>query len=72
MFNIGFIGIGVMGGPIAGHLSNAGNKIKVYNRTVSKTDEWLKIYKGVKADNPLEAAKNSDFVFVACSAFSFA
>ena len=61
--NVAFIGLGVMGYPMAGYISKAGHNVIVYNRTKSKAEKWIKEYKGSIADTPAEAAKNSDFVF---------
>ena len=61
--NVSFIGLGVMGYPMAGYISKAGHKVTVYNRTKGKAEKWIKQYKGEIADTPAEAAKNSDFVF---------
>ena len=58
-----FLGLGVMGYPMAGHLSKAGYNVTVYNRTESKSDSWLKEYKGSKAITPREAVKGSKIVF---------
>jgi 3-hydroxyisobutyrate dehydrogenase len=58
-----FLGLGVMGFPMAGHLSKAGYEVTVYNRTELKSDKWLKEYKGSKAKSPLEAVKKSFIVF---------
>jgi len=60
---VAFIGLGVMGYPMAGYISKAGHSVTVYNRTASKADKWLKEYKGLKAETPAMAAENSDFVF---------
>ena len=60
---VSFLGLGVMGYPMAGHLANKGYEVTVYNRTESKADKWLKEYKGIKALSPKEAAKNSSIVF---------
>ena len=60
---VSFIGLGVMGYPMAGFISKAGHNVTVYNRTKSKADKWTKDYKGKTADTPEEAAKDSDFVF---------
>jgi len=60
---VSFLGLGVMGYPMAGHLSHAGYNVTVYNRTESKSDNWLKEYKGNKAITPQEAVKNSKIVF---------
>ena len=61
--NVAFIGLGVMGYPMAGYISKAGHNVTVYNRTVEKADKWLSEYKGLKADTPAKAAENADFVF---------
>ena len=60
---VSFLGLGVMGYPMAGHLANKGYEVTVYNRTESKVDKWLKEYKGIKALSPKEAAKSSSIVF---------
>ena len=60
---IAFIGLGVMGYPMAGYISKAGHNVTVYNRTKSKAEKWIKEYKGKIAETPEEAAKDSDFVF---------
>ena len=61
--NVSFIGLGVMGYPMAGYISKAGHKVTVFNRTKSKAEKWLKTYSGKMAETPAEAAKDSDFVF---------
>jgi len=60
---VAFIGLGVMGYPMAGYISKAGHNVTVFNRTTSKADKWLKEYKGAKADTPAKASENADFVF---------
>jgi len=60
---VSFIGLGVMGYPMAGYISKAGHNVTVYNRTKSKAEKWIKEYKGKIANTPEEAAKDSDFVF---------
>ena len=60
---VSFIGLGVMGYPMAGYISKAGHNVTVYNRTKSKAEKWIKEYKGTIAETPEEAAKDSDFVF---------
>ena len=60
---VSFIGLGVMGYPMAGYISKAGHNVTVYNRTKSKAEKWIKQYKGKIALTPEEAAKDSDFVF---------
>ncbi len=62
--NVAFIGLGVMGYPMAGHLANAGYQTCVYNRTSSKAEQWCKDYSGSFAATPREAVANADFVFV--------
>ena len=46
MSNLSFIGLGVMGFPMAGHLAEAGHKVTVYNRSTDKTKNWSSIYGG--------------------------
>ena len=60
---VSFIGLGVMGYPMAGYISKAGHNVTVYNRTKSKAEKWIKEHKGKMAETPEEAAKDSDFVF---------
>ncbi len=62
--NVAFIGLGVMGYPMAGHLAQAGYQTKVYNRTTSKAEQWCKDYPGSFALTPREAAANADFVLI--------
>ena len=61
--NVAFIGLGVMGFPMAGYISKAGHKVTVYNRTASKADKWLSEYKGSKADTPAKAAEGAEYIF---------
>jgi 3-hydroxyisobutyrate dehydrogenase len=58
-----FIGLGVMGSPMAGHLSNAGYDVTVYNRTAEKAENWKQNYKGSSASTPADAARDADFIF---------
>lgn len=60
---IAFIGLGVMGFPMAGHLANAGFDICVFNRTTSKAEEWLTQYRGSFATTPAAATIDADLVF---------
>ncbi len=60
--NVAFIGLGVMGYPMAGYISKAGHNVTVYNRTTSKADKWISEYKGSKADTPAKAAENADYI----------
>jgi len=59
---IGFIGLGIMGGPMAGHLQRAGHDVVVFNRTASKADAWVAEYGGRSAATPREAAADADIV----------
>ena len=63
MSNVAFIGLGVMGYPMAGYISKAGHSVTVYNRTTAKAEKWVGEYKGSKADTPAKAAEGADFVF---------
>jgi 3-hydroxyisobutyrate dehydrogenase-like beta-hydroxyacid dehydrogenase len=60
---IAFLGLGVMGYPMAGHLEKAGHDLVVYNRTKEKADRWVAEYGGESAPTPAEAAANADLVF---------
>lgn len=64
MKKVSFIGLGVMGFPMAGHLQNSGYQVTVYNRTQQKAQAWVEMYGGEMATTPATAAKNSDIVFV--------
>jgi 3-hydroxyisobutyrate dehydrogenase len=61
--NVAFIGLGVMGYPMAGYISKAGHNVTVYNRTKSKAEKWVGEYKGKMADTPAEAAKDAEYIF---------
>ena len=62
-FNVAFIGLGVMGYPMAGYISKAGHNVTVFNRTISKAEKWISEYIGNIAETPAEAAKNSEYIF---------
>ncbi|MCG7550285.1 NAD(P)-dependent oxidoreductase [Pseudoalteromonas sp. Of7M-16] len=62
--NVAFIGLGVMGFPMAGHLANQGYNVTVYNRTTSKAQTWMETYSGQLATTPALAAANADIVFI--------
>ncbi|KPV91305.1 NAD(P)-dependent oxidoreductase [Pseudoalteromonas sp. A3] len=62
--NVAFIGLGVMGYPMAGHLAKAGFNVCVYNRTQAKAQSWVDEYAGSFATTPREAANNADIVFM--------
>ncbi len=59
---IAFIGLGVMGGPMAGHLQRAGHDVCVFNRTASRADAWVAEYGGSAAATPREAAAGAAIV----------
>lgn len=61
---VAFVGLGVMGYPMAGHLAAAGHSVSVYNRTAAKSAQWAKEHKGAAAATPREAADGADFVMV--------
>jgi 3-hydroxyisobutyrate dehydrogenase len=61
--NVAFIGLGVMGYPMAGYISKAGHNVTVFNRTKSKADKWISEYQGKLAETPAEAAKDAEYIF---------
>ena len=61
--NVAFIGLGVMGYPMAGYISKGGHNVTVFNRTKSKAEKWIKDYKGKMAETPAKAAKDAEFIF---------
>ncbi len=63
MATCAFLGLGVMGYPMAGHLQAAGHTVTVYNRTASKAEAWAAQHGGSHAATPREAADGADFVF---------
>ena len=58
-----FVGLGVMGSPMAGYLARNGHEVTVYNRTASKAETWCQQYGGQTAATPGEAARNAELVF---------
>src|ERR1700755_3500509 len=60
---VSFIGLGVMGYPMAGHLGKAGNEVTVFNRSPARAQKWAAEYGGKAAATPAEAAKDQDIVF---------
>lgn len=64
MANVAFVGLGVMGYPMAGHLARAGHEVTVYNRTADKAAAWVKEYGGRACATPAEAAAEQDFVMI--------
>ena len=65
MAKLAFIGLGVMGGPMAGHLVSAGHDVAVYNRTRAKSEAWVARHGGRIADSPADAAQDAQAV-IAC------
>lgn len=65
MADVAFLGLGVMGAPMAGHLAGAGHTVAVYNRTASKAEAWAEAHGGRAAPTPREAARGAEFV-MAC------
>lgn len=59
---IAFLGLGVMGFPMAGHLAQQGYAVRVFNRTAAKADKWVKTYGAAAADTPKAAVHNADIV----------
>lgn len=60
---IAWIGLGVMGFPMAGHLMRAGHDVTVFNRTQKMSDEWMKRYSGAVAPSPAAAAEGAEIIF---------
>ncbi|WP_226579569.1 NAD(P)-dependent oxidoreductase [Acuticoccus sediminis] len=63
MANVAFLGLGVMGYPMARHLKNGGHTVTVYNRTTAKARKWAEENGGTYQETPAEAADGQDFVF---------
>ena len=63
MARTAFIGLGVMGFPIAGHLASKGHAVTVYNRTSARAEAWCRLFKGERAATPREAATGAEIVF---------
>lgn len=63
MSKVAFIGLGVMGFPMAGHLQQGGHDVTVYNRTTAKAERWAGVYNGSTAGTPRKAAEGAEFVF---------
>ena len=61
--DVAFLGLGVMGYPMAGHLAAAGHRVTVYNRTAAKAADWVAEHGGKSAPTPAEAAHGAEFVF---------
>ena len=65
MAKVAFLGLGVMGYPMAGHLAKAGHSVTVYNRTIAKAEDWVAKHGGSLAETPRTAAEGAEFV-MAC------
>ncbi len=63
MTKVAFVGLGVMGFPMAGHLKKGGHDVTVYNRTTSKAERWVEEHGGAMAATPREAARGAEVVF---------
>jgi 3-hydroxyisobutyrate dehydrogenase-like beta-hydroxyacid dehydrogenase len=61
---LAFLGLGVMGAPMAGHLAKAGHAVTVYNRTAAKAEAWVGTHGGARADTPAGAAQGAEIVFL--------
>ena len=61
--DVAFLGLGVMGDPMAGHLAAAGHRVTVYNRTAAKAADWVKRNGGKSAPTPADAARGAELVF---------
>ena len=61
--NVAFLGLGVMGFPMAGHLAKAGHKVTVFNRTAARAQDWVAKHGGTSAPTPAAAAKGAEIVF---------
>ncbi len=63
MARVAFLGLGVMGYPMAGHLKKKGHEVTVYNRTAARAARWMEAFGGRSAPSPSEAARGQEFVF---------
>ena len=62
--DVAFVGLGIMGYPMAGHLARAGHRVCVYNRTAARADAWLQDNEGRAAPTPRQAAEGAEIVFM--------
>ena len=60
---VAFVGLGIMGYPMAGHLKAAGHEVTVFNRTTATAEAWCEQYAGDLAATPAAAAENAEIVF---------
>ena len=63
MAKVAFLGLGVMGYPMADHLQAAGHDVTVYNRTTTKAEAWVSEHGGSMGSTPAETARSADIVF---------
>ena len=68
MARVAFLGLGVMGFPMAGHLARAGHDVSVFNRTAAKAADWARLHKGRAAADAADAATDAEFVFACVGA----
>ena len=61
---LAFLGLGVMGYPMAGHLARAGHRVTVYNRTGEKAERWTAEFGGTAAASPVEASRGAEIVMM--------
>ena len=64
MTRVAFVGLGVMGAPMAGHLARAGNAVTVHNRTASKAEDWVREFGHAAAPSPAGAAADAEYVML--------
>lgn len=62
--NVAFVGLGVMGFPMAGHLQQSGHTVTVYNRSAAKAEAWVEQFRGERANSPCAAAEGAEIVFL--------
>ena len=63
---VAFLGLGVMGYPMAGHLAKAGHEVTVYNRTTAKADQWAAEFGGQVATTPKRRSGRAGHCFCLC------
>nr|MCS5564613.1 NAD(P)-binding domain-containing protein [Oleiphilaceae bacterium] len=68
MANVTFIGLGVVGYPMAGHLAAAGHTVKVWNRTADKAQQWAGEHTGTACQSISDAVRDADFVMTCVGA----
>ncbi len=64
MAKVAFLGLGVMGYPMAGHLAAKGHEVTVYNRTSAKAEKWVAEHGGAMGQHPVEAVQDAEFVMM--------